>query len=443
MDESRASSPLDELTHLAREARCQVPALTPAELDSHWSLVSTQIALQKSRRRSRVRLAMVGAVATAVVAAWGIPKIGRLPERASTQAALTYNIEGGTVVEGGYLRESGAEAIKLRFSEGTKLVLTPGTRARLRTVNSTGARIAIEHGTTSFQVTPRTEAKWQVDVGPFLVTVKGTVFTVSWDAVKEHFDLKLQRGEVSVTGPISTGEISVKTGQRLVVNLPKKETVITEEDGEGEPGWAGAPVPGTAIPTESPIQDRPTPTASRPSNRNSGMASERRTLGAKSFTGQGWVEAVAAGQWDRVLADVDRAGVKQTLSHASSEELLALADAARYRRRTGLARSALLAERHRFAGSPSALDAAFLLGRLEESRPGERQGQMVEAVRWYDAYLAGAPSGPYASEALGRKMMATKQLRGAPEANSLAREYLRRFPTGSYAGAARALLHYP
>jgi hypothetical protein len=155
------------------------------------------------------------------------------------------------------------------------------------------------------------------------------------------------------------------------------------------------------------------------------------------------MEAVAAGQWARVLSEVNRAGVKQTLAHASSEDLLALADAARYRRRTGLARSALLAERNRFAGSPSALDAAFLLGRLEESRQGERQGQMVEAVRWYDTYLAGAPSGPYASEALGRKMMATKQLKGAPEAESLAREYLRRFPTGLYAGAARVLLLHP
>jgi TolA-binding protein len=145
---------------------------------------------------------------------------------------------------------------------------------------------------------------------------------------------------------------------------------------------------------------------------------------------------VAAGRWDRVLTEVDRAGVKQTLAHASSEDLLALADAARYRRRTGLARAALLAERGRFPGSPSALDAAFLLGRLEEAR----QGEIGEAVRWYDTYLAGAPTGTYASEALGRKMMATQGLHRPAAAESLAREYLRRFPAGPYAGAARELL---
>ena len=427
-------TPLAILTELARDARNQLPAPPPAEIDTQWAVVSPQIALQRARRRALVRLSMIGVVAIAAVVVWSVPRLGRLPEGATAKAALSYHVEGGAVVEGGYLRESGSEAIKLRFSEGTELVLTPGTRARLRTVTSSGARIAIEHGTTSFQVTPRTDARWQVEVGPFLVTVKGTVFTVSWDAVSERFDLKLQNGGVSVTGPISTGELSVKAGQRLVVNLPKKETVITEED-DGE----GRGAVGAAAPAEDLASERLAPTTSRPTGRNPASASQRRTIDAKSFAGQGWAEAVAAGQWDRVLAEVDRAGVQHTLAHASSEELLALADAARYRRRAGLARSALLAERNRFPGSPSALDAAFLLGRLEESR----QGEIGEAVRWYDTYLAGAPTGTYASEALGRKMMATKQLRGASAAESLAREYLRRFPAGPYSGAARALLLHP
>jgi hypothetical protein len=426
------SSPLVELTELARNARGQVPAPGPVELDTKWAVVSTRIAAQKARRRTMVRLSMAGVVAAAVVAVWGLPRLGHLPGLSTTQASLSYNVEGGSVVDGGYLRESGSDAIKLHFTEGTEFVLTPGTRARLQTVTNSGARIAIEHGTASFQVTPRSEAKWQVDIGPFLVTVKGTAFTVSWDAVNERFDLKLRHGEVSVTGPVSSGEISVKAGQRLVVNLPKKETVITEEDNGEAEGWPGAPH------AKSP-SEQPTPLTDRPTGRNPTLPTARRTVDAKSGAGRGWVEAVAAGKWDRVLAEVDRVGVKETLARASSDDLLALADAARYRRRAGLARAALLAERNRFPGSPSALDAAFLLGRLEESQ----QGEIRVAVRWYDTYLSGAPTGTYAPEALGRKMMASKELSGASAAQSLAREYLRRFPAGPYAGAARALLLHP
>jgi len=436
-------SPLAILTELARDARNQLPVLSPAELGTKWAVVSTRIAAQKARRRSRVRLAMAGVAAAAVAAAWGLSRPDRLPGQVTAQTALGYKVEGGMVVDGGYLRESGSDTVKIRFAEGTEFVLIPGTRARLRNVTNSGARIAIEHGTASFRVTHRTEARWQVDVGPFLVTVKGTVFTVSWDAVGERFDLKLRRGEVSVTGPVSTGEISVKAGQRLVVNLPKKETVITEEDdGEGD-AWLGSPwtdsTTNSTDGAEVPAPERPVPATARSTGRNPALVTERKTTETKFGAGRGWVEAVAEGRWDRVLAEVDRFGVKPTLAHASSEDLLALADAARYRRRAGLARAALLAERSRFPGSPSAIDAAFLIGRLVESQ----QGEISDAVKWYDTYLAGAPAGTYASEALGRKMMATKQLRGSVASESLAREYLRRFPRGPYAGAARALLLHP
>jgi TolA-binding protein len=152
-----------------------------------------------------------------------------------------------------------------------------------------------------------------------------------------------------------------------------------------------------------------------------------------------WPDKLASGHWDRILEEVERAGVKATLERSSSEDLFALADAARYRRRTDLARAALLAERRRFPGSPRSLDAAFLLGRVEES--GERG--MHRAVEWYDEYLARAPAGAYAAEALGRKMILTNELEGSATALPVAEEYLRRFPKGSYAGAARALRRAP
>ena len=89
------------------------------------------------------------------------------------------------------LRESGHAGIKVLFNEGSMVALKPGTRGRLRAVNKEGALVNIEHGTASFQVTPNNSRRWLVDVGPFLVTVKGTVFTVSWDPLREQFELGL------------------------------------------------------------------------------------------------------------------------------------------------------------------------------------------------------------------------------------------------------------
>jgi hypothetical protein len=428
--------PLAVLTELARDARDRLPTPTPAKLDAEWAVVSARIVAQKARRRV-VQVSTVGALAASVLVAFAIVAVARRDTRSTVPPVLSYQVEGGSVAEGGYLRESGLKAIKLHFSEGTEFVLTPGTRGRLRTVTSAGARIAIEHGTASFQVTPRSEAKWQVDVGPFLVTVKGTAFTVSWNPVSERFDLRLRHGQVSVTGPVFSGEISVKAGQRLTIDLPGRATVIT--DGDAQDAWPGATVAPAPTRGDEPDLDQSLPTAEGLRGPGGPAVLERKTVDSRPSVGRGWVEAVAAGNWDRVLRDVDRAGVKRTLAEASSDDLLALADAARYRRRTSLARAALLAERSRFPGSHSALDAAFLLGRLEESGPGE----MRTAVRWYDVYLASAPTGTYASEALGRKMMVTKQLRGVSDTESLAREYLQRFPAGPYAGAARALLLRP
>jgi len=89
--------------------------------------------------------------------------------------------------------------------------------------------------------------------------------------------------------------------------------------------------------------------------------------------------------------------------------------------------------------TPRSLDAIFLLGRVEELRA---QGA-AQAIARYDEYLAQAPAGPYAAEALGRKMILIDQREGPSAARPLADEYLQRFPGGSYAGAARALQHAP
>jgi outer membrane protein assembly factor BamD (BamD/ComL family) len=123
------------------------------------------------------------------------------------------------------------------------------------------------------------------------------------------------------------------------------------------------------------------------------------------------------------------------LAHGNRRELGALADAARYTRRSGLARLALRAERTRFPTTAEGREAAYFLGNLAED-----DGSPRTAVTWFARYLHENPSGTYASQALGRTMIIHSQQHESALARADAEEYLRRHPTGSYAEAARRIL---
>lgn len=432
----RQAEALDAVTSLIRG---QVVPPTTAELQQGLQGLFARLSSREVRRHGgwwRWPVAGLGTAALLGALALAVIRPRTQPTAASALPALTYQVHGGTLIAGGYLRESGGDGIKLSFSEGTEFVLMPGTHGRLRSVGGAGARIAIEQGTAYFQVTPNSGRTWLVDVGPFLVTVKGTVFTVSWDPLRERFELRLRRGRVVVSGPVSGGDIVLRDGQRLTVDLPSAQTLISE-DRESAPAKNGTARVATS-PTGADF-DSPGPAPAQPDAVATGRGRPGAAPAGKAVRAERplrWSEAVASGNWDAILADADRAGVREILDGASSEALFALADAARYRGRLDLAREALLAQRRRFSSSARASDAAFLLGRVEEVS-GE---DPARALRWYDEYLARAPAGTYASEALGRRMTLIKQREGAVRARPIAEEYLRRFPQGTYAGSARALL---
>jgi TolA-binding protein len=426
-DESGGSRALAGLTEFYLE---KVEPPTQAELDRGLDAFRARVGSGKRRRRGLVRWSLASATVLATVAAF---VVFHKPPPEAEPVALTYRVDGGSVVEGGYLRESGHAGMSVLFSEGSRFALAAGTRGQIRAVDWEGARVAIERGTASFQVVPNSKRRWLVDVGPFLVTVKGTAFTVSWNPLSEQLDLRLRRGRVVVSGPVSAGEIALRAGQRLVVNLATVETVITEDRPEqpgGEPLGVVAPEPA------SPPAVEPPATTKSASDRS---ASPALPAAAKTTGERRWSEDLARGHWDRILKDVDRAGVEATLGRVSSDDLFILADAARYRRRPDLARAALLAQRRRFPDSPRALDAIFLLGRVEETH----KSGTARAIAWYDEYLQRAPKGPLVGEALGRKMTLTDRLDGSARARPVAEEYVRRFPKGSYAEYARGLIAAP
>jgi TolA-binding protein len=151
---------------------------------------------------------------------------------------------------------------------------------------------------------------------------------------------------------------------------------------------------------------------------------------------RGWPAALKDGKASAIVSEAGRLGVSQALERADGDDLWALANAARYAGHFALAERALTAQRTRFSSSQNAREAAFLLGRLHEAD----SGGLHEALAWYERYLSEAPAGAHVSDALGRKMTLLQRSDRHAEALAVARDYLRRFPVGTYANAARALI---
>ncbi len=427
-DTGLSTARLDVVAQLARTASAP---MTPLQRMVGLQLVNERVAA-RGRRRAPWKPWMVVSLlgAAAVTGAVVVGSSSFFQTAGPETGALAYKIEGGTVGDGGYIRSFDPAGSLLRFGEGTELRLMAGARGRLSSVDDKGARFAIEEGEAEVKVTPLPGARWLVDAGPFLITVRGTVFTAAWDGATERLDIRMKKGLVSVTGPVADGVMAVRAGQHLSINMRKKEILLREIDG---------PEARSDAPSQTPSADAFAPASSRiPGTRPAPMGSARTALASGS---RSWAAALAAGDLDLILGDAETRGLRRSLWETSSEDLAALADAARYRRRDDIARQALIAERERFPRSSRARDSAFLLGRLEESKADAESS--ARALKWYDLYLKEAPSGAYSSEALGRKMTATERLRGVSAAREVADQYLRRFPRGTYAGAARALRETP
>ena len=380
---------------------------------------------------------------------WGLE--GGRAGLTSSVGALSYVVDGGFVRHGNTLDVDPASEASVRFSDGSGVLLSRGSHVSMRQVESFGARVALFDGTAYVDVLHRAGARWLFDAGPFLITVTGTAFRLAWDASKEELDVRMDRGSVEVSGPLSDAALALRSGQHLTVRVRQRETLIRERD-ESAPGGSPAPeAAGSAVDSAaegSALAARDLADeggASRLASRSPVDADahlrarlESAKQDVSGLSKQDWPRLLANGDFETIVRQAEHAGVEGCLASARSADLSALADAARYGRHDELARGALLAQRRRFAGGRAARDAAFLLGKLEETDQNP-----AAAIGWYDRYMREDSKGPYASDALGRKMILVQQLYGDAQARSVAAEYLNRFPDGAYVSRARALTRTP
>ncbi len=423
VEERTADESLERLLRLTRET------LT----DGSWPAREGELRRLQDRlgtTRPRVRWSLVTALSALAVllpAAWLILK---------RPSALTFEVIHGTVAAGGEIRplDSGT---RIQFSDGSQVVLDDGARTQVRDLAADGARIVLTRGRAHTYFVPRPHAHWQVAAGPYVVQVIGTIFDVEWSEENQALDVWLHKGSVTVRGPLIDGGVVMTHGQHLLMRIRDNKIILDRNAvdtaaGAAPPsGHAGseelAAADEDAVDQELDAREDPAISASGGAlatapNRRGGMLEH------------GWSRHLARGDFEAVVTAAEKRGIENVLARGSRRELGALADAARYTRRGALARRVLRAEQTRFPDSTEGREAAYFLGYLAED-----DGTPHKAVSWFERYRRENPSGTYGSQALGHTMMIHAREQSA-DAESDAREYLRRYPNGSYAEAARHII---
>ena len=421
---------VEEVASLARQGLGQV---TEAELDQGWQRLANRLE-QGQHLEPPISLrpqfhwgkwALAGAAAAALVLA-----AYRLPLQPSDKP-LHYMVEGATV--GPNETITATSAARVLFSDESSLGIETSAKLKVLGTDARGAQVAVSDGSIDVMVKPRKHSSWRFEAGPFSILVKGTAFRLGFDAAKGRMDLLMKTGVVEVRGPREDRVLTLRAGESLQLFAgPPREAPIAA------PARVTQEVPrpeGSA--TLSPSTSAEAMQASRLAAKHGGAPS-RLALHEGAVHALSWSDLIAKGDFSAVVQDAERRGLDVTLARGSAQDLITLADAARYTRKYEMARQALLALRARFAGSDRAKDAAFFLGRLAEVGPASSDA----ALTWYDTYLDEASRGPYASEALGRKLTLLVH-RDRQLAHRTAHTYLQRFPEGNQAELARSVVQSP
>jgi hypothetical protein len=334
----------------------------------------------------------------------------------SARPPLEYRVEGASRPGGESTWISAAdEPLPIGFSDGSRVVLGQGARARVTRLEKTGAELAVEQGPVGVAIVPRKGNRWRVDLGPFIVEVTGTRFDVDWNPLTEKFKLVMHEGTVTVTG-CAIGSRSFAAGETLEVSCRDRKFHVASGEHANEASRDSDSKPAAAQEQAEP--DAPAPRAV-----------------TDSKTDTKWRALAEAGRFREALAAAEAAGFEIECQRASSADLLSLAGAARLAGDAPRARQAYLLLRKRFASDPVAAVAAFNLARVAFDLTSDYRA----AARWFRTYLREQPSGSLAPEAHGRLLEALQRSGDLAAARIAANDYLARYPTGPHAEFAKRL----
>lgn len=327
---------------------------------------------------------------------------------------------------GAFIAAPNAQALPLRFADGTRIALAAGTSARVASLDEHGAHIVLEKGRVSASVVHRPGSHWQVDVGPYQVAVVGTRFDVSWDAGTRVLELQLAQGSVLVSGGFLRDAFAVRAGQTLRAFSDGGRVELLDFS---EPGKAknSATAPSAAAPATPPVANEPSGAVASPNE-----AVPSAAMPSASAV-PAWQTLASAGKYRDAVAAAEKLGFEAECRRASGPELLTLADAARLSGAPARAEQAYSAARSKLAGGGR---ATYGLGLIAF----DQRGDFTTAARWFETYLKDQPSGSLRAEASGRLLEALQRSGQREKARSVAERYLAQYPRGPQAALAQQLL---
>lgn len=399
---------------------------------------------RSGRRPRRYRWTLVVAPALAIAATVIAIIVTRTPGD-DDERPLTYTIADQPGDRGQWI--AAREPVQLRFSDGSRVDVARDAKLRVAATDRRGGTIDLEQGGLHGEVAHRDGSTWRFRTGPYTVLVKGTRFDAAWDSARERFTLDMLEGKVEVTGPLIPAPITVLAGQSVVASVGEKRfeirSVRTADASQTEDSHVARSAPSAprsidapARPPAANVTDVGGPAdassrAAEPAPHGSAApppAPAPATLPATRT--EKWREYLAASAYSSAIAAAEQRGFDAVVADATTAELYALSDAARYAGRLARARDALIAVRARGEQGRT----AFLLGRIAAD-----QGDAAAAIEWFDRYLQEQPAGPLAETATGR-LIELYRPRDAGRARKLADRYLAAYPDGSYAALARTLV---
>jgi TolA-binding protein len=417
------------LRHLCKLARATFTDELSAREQAGWSRLKVKVA---GRPRPRHTLAVGFGLAAAAAAVALLAHIWY-----QTPPSLGFRVVDEAGVP--HAAPDLASAGRIEFSDGSQVAVAAEARASVTAIDARGARIRLEHGRLAARFVQLPQASWSVAAGPYQVLVTGTAFDVSWTPDTRALELWLRHGSVLVKGPNTGQGLAVVAGQHLLASATTGQIVL---DAMAPAAPAALPVVPTAptpaaglAPIPSPPAERPAASSRESSRPQHAVPAARAPAPEPSPT---WPQSLVRGDFQRILDEAMRRGLDAVLSGATSADLAAFADAARYGSRNDLAQQALLAQRQRFPHSLAGRDAAFFLGTLDESRAGREA--RTSALQWYGRYLAENPTGSYSGQAMGRRLVLFESLHDLTAARETAAFYLAKFPSGPYAAKAKRIV---